>query len=360
VPADWELHGPERAGFTWRVDGSAEVVATPALMRVAAQLPTEGEAVGALLATESRFRTQWLDLEAARLRDLGMREAVPSLCEAIDAVGLAAAALRGRVADARLAPTGHAALEQTLFGGPADQPIAALPLRRAIAVTAPHVEGGLGALAPALPAVHPKDLSVNWIPGRLLQPPATMIRDPGTAVLAGHVPACGDDRIGWVLGTPWVTLLAVLVFTAEAWAAERYGGVQLELPMEHVTAFGAPPRVAVVVTLADGREVLCGSLGELCLRALDALGMALVPPTRPAALDLALAPVLAELLRAGVWSWQPDARPRYSISDGFSVDCYRREGHRFIYRAGEQLSQTLRSVCVAWARARLGEPEGRP
>jgi len=120
----------------------------------------------------------------------------------------------------------------------------------------------------------------------------------------------------------------------------------------NLKSFGAPPRVDVVVTLPDGCEVLCGSLGELCNRAVDALGMAIVPPIETEDLDAALAPVVARLLRAGVWVWQPDARPRYVISDGFSRACHGGVGHSAIYLNGERLSETLRSVCVNWARLR--------
>jgi hypothetical protein len=358
VPATWELDGPARAGLWWRVPGSGEVVATPALMRLAASLPADGEAVGALLATEPRYRDPWLTLEAARLRDLGQRGALPALCEAIGLAGPAAGALRERLATARLAPTGQGALELAIFGGAADQPMAALPLRRALAATAPRVEGDLGAEQAPLPPTDPEDPAVSWRPGRLLQAPDTDDRsDPDTAgdsVLSGRVAPCEGDPLRWVLDTPWATLLAVLGFTAEAWAAERRGGVQLELPLAAVQSFGAPPRIDVVVTLPDGREVLCGSLGELCLHAVDALGMALVPPWEPADLDAALGPVVARLLRAGVWVWQPDARPRYVISDAFSRACYGGLGHRAVYLNGERLAEVLRAVCVTWARARAG------
>ena len=162
--------------------------------------------------------------------------------------------------------------------------------------------------------------------------------------------------MAWVLGSPWITFLAVLAFTAEAWSAERQGGVQIELPLAQVTHFAAPHRLDVVVTLVDGREVLCGSLGELCLRVLDALGMAMVPFQGADALDKALAGVIGELLRARVWIWQSVARPRYVISDDFSIDCYRGRGHRHIFRGADHLSQVMRSVCVSWAHARAGDP----
>jgi hypothetical protein len=359
VPAAWELGGPRRVGLWWCVPGSAEVVATPALARLAARLPNEGEALGALLATEARFRDAWLALEAARLRDLGHRGATDALRDAVDAAGSAASALRARVESARLAPTGLGALELALFGGPADQPVAALPVRRALSATAPLVEGALGQVHAPLDQVTPVDPSASWCRGRVVQPPGASPGTAGEFILSGHVTARVGDVVPWVLATPWVTLLAVLAFTAEAWAAERRGGVQLELPIAAVQSFGAPPRVDVVVTLPDGREVLCGSLGELCVRAVDALGMAIVPSTEATALDAALASVISALLDAGVWVWQPDARPRYAISDAFSRACYGGLGHRAIYLAGESLSETLREVCVTWARTRADGAGGR-
>lgn len=354
VPATWALDGPARAGLWWRVPGSSEVVATPALMRLAAGLPTDGEAVGALLATEPRYRDLWLTLEAARLRDLGQRGALPALCESIGLAGAASGALRDRLATAWLAPTGQGALELAIFGGAADQPLAALPLRRALAATAPCVEGNLGVVQPPLPPTDPENPEASWRPGRLLQAPDAHAATAGDHVLSGHVAPCEGDPLRWVLETPWATLLAVLGFTAEAWAAERRGGVQLELPLAAVQSFSAPPHIDVVITLPDGREVLCGSLGELCLRAIDALGMALVPPRVAGDLDAALAPVVSQLLRAGVWVWQPDARPRYVISDAFSRACYGGLGHRAVYLNGERLSEVLRAVCNNWARARAG------
>jgi hypothetical protein len=352
VPATWKLEGPATVGLWWRVGDTSEVVATPVLVRLARDLPNEAETAGALLATESRFRQVWLSLEAARLSDLGFRDSLAALCEAIELVGAAAATLRDHIPTAQLEPTEFGSLELAVFGAPADQAMAALPLRRAMAATAALVEGGRGAPQAPLPAVPPEDLSVGWCAGRLLQSPRHEASAAGAFVLHGQVSGMGQERMHWVLQTPWLTLLAVLGFTAEAWAAERRGGVQLELPLAVVQTYGAPSRVDVVVTLPDGQEVVCGSLGELCIRTIDALGMAIVPPTTPAELDLSLTPVITHLLRAGVWTWKPDARPRYVISDDFSRSCYGGLGHRAIYLSGESLSETLRSVCVAWARSK--------
>lgn len=357
VPATWSLDGPSHAGLWWRPDGGSEVVATPALLRLRATLPSDEETVGALLATEPRYRAAWLRVEAARLHDLGHRGDHAALCDAVDALGPAAAALRPLVSGAALKPTGHGATELAVFGAAADQAIAARPLRRALAATAALVEGGLGQRASTLPPVDAARPSVSWCPGRLLQTPDAAPDTAGDQVLPGHVGDPIEDVMAWVLATPWVTLLAVLAFTAEAWAAERRGGVQLELPLAAVQTFGAPPRVDVVVTLPDGVEVLCGSLGELCLRTADALGMAVVPVADAATIDAALAPVIMRLLRARVWIWQPDARPRYAIGDGFSRACYGQAGLP-IRLDGERLFETLRATCVGWARSRSSSAEG--
>lgn len=355
IPESWGLGGPLANGLWWRTD-AGEAVATPTLVRLAASLPTEGEAIAALLATESRFRDAWLDLQSSRLRELGQRGAVDALCDAISALGAAASAVRARIASARLGDTSFGSVELPLFGAPADQPAAAPGLLRVLGRTAALVEGGTGRLAPALAPADGRDPSINWIAGRLIQTPGTTPGTAGTSVLSGAFGSCDTDRMTWALSTPWVTLLAVLAFTAEAWAAERHGGVALELPVQQVATFAAPSRINVVVTLADGREVLCGSLGELLLRTLDSLGMAVVPACSASELDVAQGPVIAELLRAGVWAWQPDARPRYVIGEGFGFDCYRGEGHRCVYQRADGLSQSLRSVCVAWARARTEQP----
>ena len=364
VPDAWKLAGPPRAGLWWRT-ADQEVVATPLLLRRAAEVENEGERVGLLLATEPRFRDRWLTVMALRLADIGRRDDVAELCRQIDALGSAAAAVHDRIAHDRVAATPDAALELSLFGTPADQPAAAPGLLRVLGTTAALMEGGQGQETEALSPVESRDPGVNWVAGRLLQMPGNQA-SAGSAVLPGAVRQCPDPadssaRMAWVLETPWVTFFAVLAFTAEAWAAERQGGLQLELPARLVQHFAHPPEIDVVVTLGDGQEILCGTLGELCLRALDALGMAVVPVIDKLALDRVLGTVVAELLRAGIWRFKPEGRTRYCIAEGFGFDCYRGEGHRHIFLGAETLSQALRGVAVTWAKARAEQAsrEGR-
>jgi hypothetical protein len=141
VPESWSLVGPAAVGLWWR-PAAGEAVATPALVRLAATLPTEGEAVAALLATEPRFRHAWLDLQASRLRDLGERRSEGALFDAIGALGAASAATRERLLASRLEATSSAAVELALFGAPADQPAAAPGVLRVLGRTCSLVEGG--------------------------------------------------------------------------------------------------------------------------------------------------------------------------------------------------------------------------
>jgi hypothetical protein len=355
VPAAWELQAAEACGLWWRPEEDI-VVATPALLRLADYLPRKAEAAGLLLAAEPRFRDPWLRLQAARLAELGRRGAEEELCRAIDALGPAAKALLPRLKDACLEPTPQGPIEVSLFGAPADQPAGGPGLLRVLSLTAHLVEAEQGIPADILPPTDPKDPRENWLAGRLLQAPDEASQETNPYVLCGGLGQAVENRMSWVLGNPWATLLAHLVFLAEAWAAERRGGMVMELPLKQLEHFAAPPEVQVIVTLEDEREVLCGSLGELCLRVLDTLGMSLVPRLASAQLDVRLAPIVGRLIREGVWAYRASARPRYEIGAAFSYDCYRGEGHRYIYRAGERLTELLRSVTVAWARSLTGQP----
>ena len=350
TPESWRLLGPEKNGLWWRC-GKSEAIATSELLRLSEGLSPK-ERVGLLLATEPRFREPWLTLQATRLKGLGERQDWENLCKQITQLGPASATLKEELPSASLQTTNHATLELGIFGAPADQPAAAPGLLRVLGATAALIEGKQGKSASTLDDVDPQNIEQNWVTGRLLQAPHKEAM-PHRAVLSGKVEPCAEDTMRWVLETPWATLLGVLVFTMEAWASERKGGLQLELPEMYVQQYARPPQLQVVVTLADGQEILCGSLGAYCLRVLEALGMALVPSLDTEQLDQRLSEVIARLLQARVWTWKPEARTRYFIGEHFGFDCYRGDGHKYIYLGAESLSQTLRSVAVSWAKERV-------
>jgi len=84
----------------------------------------------------------------------------------------------------------------------------------------------------------------------------------------------GTARLRWVLYRSWALLLAQVVFTQEAWAAEQNAGLLgLELADDQENRFDAPTRVNVVVTRPTGEEIDCRTLGELIQRVLRQLGL---------------------------------------------------------------------------------------
>jgi hypothetical protein len=165
----------------------------------------------------------------------------------------------------------------------------------------------------------------------------------------------------WVLYRPWVMLLAQIAFTQEAWEAEQISGrLALELAEDQLGNPYEPGRVDVVITTADGDEVLCGTLGELLRRVLARLDVALLArPEEAQRLDERLAPVIHLLLEQKVWRFEPHGtgsrRPGYVIDDDFSTSCYRAFGSKYFYRGGSLLTSAIRLTCEQWAKEKLSE-----
>jgi len=155
-------------------------------------------------------------------------------------------------------------------------------------------------------------------------------------------------------------LLAQMVFTQEAWAAERSGSqLTLELPEDQFDHAHAPWQVLVFVTLSTGEEVKCGTLGELIERVLARLGVTLLRPPggRPLDLDSRLGPVINLLLRERVWRIADFSgltrRRGYIIDEEFSNACYRAFGNRYFSRLGSLVTAAIRTECELWARLKL-------
>ena len=165
----------------------------------------------------------------------------------------------------------------------------------------------------------------------------------------------------WVLYRPWIMLLAQIAFTQEAWEAEQISGrLALELAEDQLANPYEPSRVDVVVTTADGDEILCGTLGELLRRVLARLDVTLLARAEEAQrLDERLARVIHLLLEQKVWRFEPHGagsrRPGYVIDDDFSTSCYRAFGSKYFYRGGSLLTNAIRLTCEQWAQAKLSE-----
>ena len=173
----------------------------------------------------------------------------------------------------------------------------------------------------------------------------------------------GGDLIRWVLQRPWAFLLSQMVFTKEAWEAERVSGsLAFELKQAHVALFQSPPRVDVVVTLPTGEEVRCGSLGEFVWQTLAQLGVTVLAHRVSAAvLDDHLASVIEALVRREVWRFDHGTggrRSGYAIHPSFSDACYRALGSRAFYRLGSHITAAVRRVAETWARGKVARAGG--
>jgi hypothetical protein len=368
------LAEPLRLGL-WSFDTATDrAYARTGLVYLATRLPNTEETIAAVFACQPELRTAWLRVIAARLRELGKRRDSAELCQAIDPLGEASLRIRNELPHSNLQSTGHGTLETALFAAPAEQAVVWPKLLRMIGATAELIEGECGQAVTALPTVEPLDPKRTWCNGRLLQLPVvreTALQDL-KFVLSGDFGPLSDTEQGggdmksqalmrWVLFRPWVTLLAQIAFVQEAWDAEQISGrLTLEVADDQLANPYEPSRVDVVVTTADGEEILCGTLADLVLRVLGRLGVTLLArPEEVAQLDLRLGPVVHRLLEQKVWRFEPRGsggrRPGFVIDDDFSTSCYRAFGSKYFYRGGSVLTAAIRLTCEQWAREKLSE-----
>ena len=349
----------------------SRAVATPALVELLSRLPDEHEVLIGLASCSPKLRVVWQSILAARLHEMGQRRDAESLCTAIAELDRAAEAVRQLLPQARLVATGFGELENLLFGCAAEQGPAFPKLLRAIGRTSPYVEGRVAPPVQPLPAVNPLTPETNWVPNRLLRPPAELdsFSDGDTSVLTGSLvnllaresdatDNAGTARLRWVLYRPWALLLAQVVFTQEAWAAEQNAGsLALELPEDQENRFDAPARVNIVVTRPTGEEIDCGPLSGLIKRVLRQLGVTLLlREDHLKDLDAQFAGVIRQLLQRQIWKHESRGvkgqRSCYRIHPEFSVDCYRIFGAKYFNRGCSRLTAAIRATADEWAAER--------
>jgi len=349
----------------------ARAMATPALVELLSRLQDDNEVLIGLAACSPKLRTAWQSIIAARLHEMGQRRDADSLCAAITELDRAAEAVRQLLPQSKLAATGFGELENLLFGCPAEQGPALPKLLRAIGRTSPYVEGRVAPPVQPLPDVNPLTPEANWVPNRLLRPPAELdsFSDGETSVLTGSfvdllaresdaTDTPGTARLRWVLYRPWALLLAQVVFTQEAWGAEQNAGsLALELPEDQENRFDAPARVNVVVTRPTGEEIDCGPLVGLIQRVLRQLGVTLLLREDDLKdLDAQLAGVIHQLLQRQIWKHESRGvkgqRSCYRIHPEFSVDCYRIFGAKYFNRGCGRITAAIRATADEWAAER--------
>ena len=351
--------------------GGSRAVATPALAELLSRLPDEHEVLIGLASCQHKLRITWQSIIAARLHEMGQRRDAESLCAAITELDRAAEAVRKLLPTAKLAATGFGEWESQLFGCPAEQGPALPKLLRAIGRTSAYVEGHAAQPVQPLPDINPLTPETNWVPNRLLHPPAESdhFSDGPTSVLTGSLAdllaresddtdSPGTARLRWVLYRPWALFLAQVVFTQEAWAAEQNAGsLSLELPEDQENRFDAPARVNIVVTRPTGEEIDCGPLSGLIQRVLRQLGVTLfLREDHFKDLDAQLAGVLRRLLHRQIWKFEgrgiKGQRSCYRIHETFSVDCYRIFGAKYFNRGCSRITAAIRATADEWAAER--------
>jgi hypothetical protein len=335
------------------------VVGRPILVALIDRPPNPAEALPAVLSLDPAQREAWLRVVRTRLAEMGERGDIASLTEGISQAGTLASELVS-IQTPSLAATPFGELERAVLTTPAHEAAAFPVLLRALAATAALPTDPTAAMPSSLPEVVFDDPRATWRPGRLLRLPVPTEAATTTVVLSGALDGrSGDaDPMRWVLHHPWAFLLAQMVFTKEAWEAERVsGGIAFELEPAHASLFQSPPRIEVVVTLPSGEEIRCGSLGELCQRTLAQLGVTVLGHRITAStLDDRLALVIEALHRRDVWRFEHGSfarRPAYTIHPAFSDACYRALGSRALYRLGSPVTAAIRRASEGWARERI-------
>lgn len=349
-----------RLGVVRPSEDGLRAVAAPRLVHILRLLgPKEAEA--GVFALYPEVHAAWLRVVCARLEEMGIQHHARALVEAIEQLSASAVKAVQSWNERSLAETPFAALEREVLGAPAQEAVSTPRLLRAISSAGAVLADSPHTMLRPLADVHAEAPENNWVRGRILLPPGVELMEETTALLSGSL-APGDETYGasitWALARPWIFLMGQLVFMQEAWEAERISGrLALELDREQLANFHQPPQVRVVVTRPDGAEVQCGTLGELIVRALEDLGIALLTSDASTqAMDARLSPVIQALLSNSIWefaSGRTGRKPEYHIHPDFSDLCYRSLGSRLFYRKGAQVTMSLRRTCEDWAQERL-------
>jgi len=350
-----------RLGVVRPSEDGQRAVATPRLVRIL-RLLGQKEAEAGMFALYPEVNASWLRVICARLKEMGIRQDAPALINSIDQLGPAAEAAVRVWEERSLAPTPFADLEREILGAPAQEAVSAPKILRAIAAAGAILADPPIKEPAALSDVQGQDPSGNWVTGRVLLPPGVEPISEVSALLSGSLAPLtkkeSEDPMVWALAKPWIFWLGQLVFMQEAWQAERIaGGLALELKGDQLATFYQPRQVNVVVMGPDGTEVQCGSLGELLVRSLDDLGIALLTAEiSKEAMDAMVAPVIQTLLTHEIWTFESGQAGRnhgYRIHPAFSDLCYRARGSRYFYRNGARVTMSLRRTCEEWAKQRL-------
>ena len=356
IPESWSISVPVQIGLLWKGEKNLHF-ATPLLLELTKDL-NDNEKVALLLGMENRYREVWLNVLAQKLQSYGYNdELFAEMCSMIDQLGAAASVLVDQIEQAKKFSASFPATEQSCFGNPISHPATHPILVRILGRTAHLLEGKQGQLQSPLSIVHWKTPTSSWKKGRLLQEPRFVEKTmPATFVLSGVLQKWNSQskQVEWVSQQPWYYLLALLVFSVEAWNAERQGWMKLNFDADSGDNPLSPSMVGVIVQLPDNSEVDCGSLGEFLLYFLQILDMAVIPLISATRLNQHLSEVITELLKAKVWKYDA-TNTSYKITEDFSRNCYRSLGFQIFSRESKNLVALIREAAVSLANRKRAE-----
>lgn len=297
---------------------------TKALIQSHAELNNSAEWHLSLLALDPEIRKYWVGLAIARCKEAQHIQDPMVLMQRIQALGEASGWLLEYVeASAQLEATPLASLERELLGCELHENTA-LPILFRILKVAYDLQATQTAIQ-TLDEVDLtyKDFEKNWSAGRLI----VLAQHQGYARNRWALPIKAQQSTAYLdvlNANPWLMLLALTIFTQDAWAAEHGAGFSLCLPQGQ--SHYAANEVKVIAVGVEGDEVEIGTLADLILKVFSTLGMICYPHT-PTTNDLSqtLAALIKQALELKLWQYRDGGMGelgQFSIHPALSDACY--------------------------------------
>ena len=297
---------------------------TPKLIQIHSALKEPNEWHLILLALNPNIRKYWINLAIARCKEAQHMQDPMVLIQRIQALGEASDWLLNHTeTTTQLEATPLAKLERELLGCELHENLA-LPILLRILKFAYDLQ----AIGKDVQVLYEMDqthkaFETNWSMGRLLVLPQAQGYSRNRWAL--QITAQQSTTYLDTLNTnPWLMLLALIVYTQDAWAAEHGAGFNLCLPQGQ--SHYAASDVKVHAIGEEGDEVVIGTLADLILKVLTTVGITCYPRS-PTSHDLGqtLAGLIKQALELKLWQYRDGGMGelgQFSIHPILSDACY--------------------------------------
>lgn len=341
---------PELLQLLQPISNSEKVIGyalTKALIQSHSALNNSAEWHLSLLASNPEIRKYWVGLAIARCKEAQHIQDPMVLIQRIQSLGEASAWLLEHIeAPAQLEATPLASLERELLGCEL-QENSAYPILFRILKVAYDLQATQTDIQnlDEIDVMH-KDFERNWSVGRIIVLPKNQgySRDRWALQIKSPQSTAYLDLLN---ANPWLMLLALTVFTQDAWAAEHGAGFNLCLPQgqNHYAA----NEVKVIAVGVEGDEVEIGTLADLILKVISTLGMLFYPHT-PTVNDLnqTLATLIKQALERKLWHYRDGGMGelgQFSIHPTLSDACYSLPLSPIFGRKSKYIQQVIKD-CV--------------